>query len=173
FGGPGGDAGDALELGDLIEDIEFSDTANSAGNYTITLHLAEGISFPQEDFYVEYADSDDLEEPADSYLVTPTDGGEIELASEVVFVTVIRPPSSDNPSGNPLTMTIVGTLDLGDDTNALGARVSAWIWQADEGFGTMTFTYKGVVHETTIDGVTNGAARYLHTHPLAAGLGPA
>src|SRR5690606_26649989 len=47
FGGPGGDAGDALELGDLIEDIEFSDTANSAGNYTITLHLAEGISFPQ------------------------------------------------------------------------------------------------------------------------------
>ena len=174
FNGAGGNDGDSLELGGLIEDIEIADEANSDGSYDVTLFLMEGMPFPQEDFYVEYADSNDLEEPVDSFFVTPVDTGDVEIASEVIYVRVLRAPINEgddnDPDGNPLTMTIVGNLDL-DGANALGSRVSAWIWNADEGIGSFSFTYKGVVHTGSIDEVSNGEVRYFHPQLLGDGLG--
>ncbi len=163
--------GESMELGGLIEDIEISDEPNSDGCYTVTLFLMDGMPFPQEDFYVEYDDTSDLESPADSFLVTPTESGDIEIASANIYVRVLRPPSLDDYiDGNPLTMTIVGTVDLGD-ANSLGSRVTAWVWKADEGEGVMSFTYKGVVHTTTIDEVSAGEVRYFHPQLLGDGLG--
>lgn len=174
FNGAGGNDGDSQELGDLIADIEIADEADSDGCYTITLFMVEDCPIPQEDFYVEYTSTVDLEEPADSFLVTPVDTGDVEIASEVVYVRVLRAPinegDSDDPSGNPLTMTIVGTVDL-NGVNALGTSVSAWVWKADEGLGTFSFTYKGVVHTGSIDEVSNGEVRYFHPQLLGDGLG--
>jgi hypothetical protein len=174
FGFPGDNDGDSQELGGLIEDIEIADEPNSDGCYEITLFLMEGMPFPQEDFYVEYTSTTDLEEPADSFLVTPVETGDVEIASEVVYVRVLRAPvdegDENSPDGNPLTMTIVGNLDL-DGANALGSRVTAWVWKADEGTGSFSFTYKGVVHTGSIDGVSNGEVRYFHPQLLGDGLG--
>ncbi len=167
----GSNNGESMELGGLIQDIEIGDEPDSTGCYTITLFLMDGMPFPQEDFYVEYDDTSDLESPADSFLVTPVESGDVEIASADIYVSVLRPPSLDGfDEGNPLTMTIVGTVDL-EDANSLGSLVSAWIWKADEGEGVMSFTYKGVVHTTTIDEVSAGEVRYFHPQLLGDGLG--
>lgn len=170
----GSDNGNSMELGGLLEDIEISDEPNSEGCYEITLFLMEGMPFPQEDFFVEYTSTVDLESPADSFLVTPVDTGDVEIASSLIFVRVLRAPINEgdpnSPDGNPLTMTIVGNLDL-DGANALGSRVTAWIWKADEGIGSFSFTYKGVVHTGQIDSVSNGEVRYFHPQLLGDGLG--
>jgi hypothetical protein len=171
FGSGADNDGEEFQLGGLIEDIEIGDEPNSDGCYTITLFLMDGMPFPQEDFFVQYSDTSDLESPADSFLVTPVESGDVQIASANIYVQVLRPPSLDGfEDGNPLTMTIVGTVEL-EDANSLGSVVSAWIWKADEGLGSMSFTYKGVVHTTTIDEVSNGEVRYFHPQLLGDGLG--
>lgn len=170
----GFDGGESLTLGGLLEDIEISDTPDSDGCFTVTLFLMDGMPFPQEDFYVQYVDTNDQSSPAGSFLVTPTDSGELEIASASIFVSVLRPPvvegENDNRDGNPLTMTIVGSLDL-DGQNALGTTVRAYVWDANDGVGTASFVYKGVVHTLELDGVANGEVRYFHPQLLGSGLG--
>lgn len=168
------DNGESLTLGGLLEDIEISDEADSDGCYTVTLFLMDGMPFPQEDFYVQYVDSNSQESPANSFLVTPTDNGELEIAGASIYVSVLRPPVvegvDDNRDGNPLTMTIVGSLNL-NGQNALGSTVTAYVWNPVAGTGSMSFVYKGVVHTLSIDTVANGEVRYFHPQLLGSGLG--
>lgn len=170
----GTDNGESLTLGNLLEDIEISDEPDSDGCYTVTLFLMDGMPFPQEDFYVQYVDTNDQSSPAASFLVTPTDNGELEIASASIYVSVLRPPVvegvNDNRDGNPLTMTIVGSLNL-NGRNALGSTVTAYIWDANSGVGTASFVYKGVVHTLQLDGVANGEVRYFHPQLLGSGIG--
>lgn len=169
--GQGGNTGQTMQLGGLIEDIEIGEEADADGCYTVTLILMEGMPFPQEDFYVEYLDGNDLESPVDSFLVTPVETGDVALASADIYVSVLRPPSLENGAeGNPLTMTIVGQVDLGE-FNSLGTQVTAYVWKADEGVGSFSFVYKGVVHTGTIDEVSDGEVRYFHPQLLGDGQG--
>ncbi|MGP1310077.1 MAG: hypothetical protein ACTS27_07770, partial [Phycisphaerales bacterium] len=166
------DNGDSGELGGLIQDIEIADEPDSEGCYTVTLFMMDNMPIPQEDFYVEYVDTDDQADPADSFLVAPLESGDLEIASDLIYVRVMRPPSLDGfEDGNPLTMTIVGQLDMGDDINALGAEITAYVWKADEGTGSLSFVYKGVVHTAEIDEVADGEVRYFHPQLLGDGDG--
>lgn len=143
----GDDQGDFGDLVGLVESIEIGTEERADGCFLFILNLVEDCPLTQEDFFVQYNDSDDQPDP-DTILVDADNGSEVQ--SEVIFVNVAR-PSTPSPEGNPLGETYRGLVDLGGDAeDALGARVSAFVFKSVGSCGTLRFVYKGVVYTGTL-----------------------
>lgn len=172
FDDAGESSGEELQLSGLVDQIEIGDEADSDGCYTITLTFMSGMPFPQESFAVEYVDADDQAAPTSTHLVD-FDQPSQEVPSALISVRVMRAPVIEgdptSPSGNILTMTIGGTLNLGEGEDALGSEITAWVWKAVGNYGEVEFTYKGVVYRGELevfDGseelIANGTTLYFH-----------
>lgn len=172
FNDPGESSGEELQLSGLVDEIEIGDEADSDGCYTITLTFMSGMPFPQESFACEYVDADDQAAPTSTHLVD-FDQPSQDVPSALISVRVMRAPVIEgdptSPSGNILTMTIGGTLNLGEGEDALGSEITAWVWKAVGNYGEVEFTYKGVVYRGELevfDGseelIANGTTLYFH-----------
>lgn len=173
---PGEATGEPQTLDGLIDSIEISDTPDSDGCYVLTITLVEDCPMPQENFILEYVDPDDQSAPG-TWLVDATQTAST-IPSALVTIKVLRAPvveGDPTPSGgNILTMTIAGTLRLGADENALGSEIKAYAWKALGDCGTLTFTYKGVVHTVELDTLSSGSeaivdGTVLYFHPQLKG----
>ncbi len=139
----GGDNGDYGDLVGLVESIDIGTEERADGCYLFVLTMVEGCELGQEDFFVGYRDSTELEDPATT-LVDATNGSEVP--SEFISVDVAR-PSTPSPEGNPIGETYVGLLDLGgEDEDALGAEIAAYVFKSVTDCGDLRFVYKGVTY---------------------------
>ncbi len=163
----GSDNGDFDSASGLVSSIEVGDEERNDGCYLFILNMNEDCPLGQEDFFVQYNDSNDQADPADSTLVDFNNGSEV--SSEVIQVFVAR-PSTPSAGGNPIGETYTGTLDLGSDTeDALGSEISAYVFKSISECGDIRFTYKGITYTGTIqatDGdealIANGTTLYFH-----------
>lgn len=163
----GSDNGEFDTLDGLVESILVGTEERNDGCFLFTLTMVEDCPLPQEDFFVQYNDSDDQEEPADSTIVDAGNGAEVP--SEVIFVQVAR-PSTPSPEGNPIGETYVGTIDLGSVTeDALGAEIAAYIFKPLSECGDVRFVYKGIVYTGSVAGldgsdalIADGTVLYFH-----------